>query len=172
MTTHAALAEALAQVLATWSEATAAGLPDELARVLAQNGITTWTTAGDLPSGWLPPGATSADVFLAHAERPGEMRLGCVELAALGVAETGSMVTHGDREQRQLPMLCDVQVILVRAVDMVPDLDTAATRIAAMDPPPPHLSFITGASRTSDIERTLTIGVHGPSRVHVVVVTE
>ena len=35
-----------------------------------------------------------------------------------------------------------------------------------------YIAFITGPSRTADIERVLTIGVHGPERLIVVVVDE
>ena len=35
-----------------------------------------------------------------------------------------------------------------------------------------YISFITGPSRTADIERVLTIGVHGPERLIVVLVDE
>jgi L-lactate dehydrogenase complex protein LldG len=34
-----------------------------------------------------------------------------------------------------------------------------------------HLAFVTGPSRTADIELTLTRGVHGPKSVHIVLVT-
>jgi L-lactate dehydrogenase complex protein LldG len=34
------------------------------------------------------------------------------------------------------------------------------------------VTFITGASRTSDIELTLAIGVHGPGELHVIVMKD
>ena len=33
-----------------------------------------------------------------------------------------------------------------------------------------HVAFVTGPSRTADIEQTLTIGVHGPKEVHILLV--
>jgi L-lactate dehydrogenase complex protein LldG len=34
------------------------------------------------------------------------------------------------------------------------------------------VTFITGASRTSDIELTLAVGVHGPKELHVIVIND
>jgi L-lactate dehydrogenase complex protein LldG len=158
-------------VLATWSEVAESDVATEITSVLAANGASDWTVAGTLPETWLPANASSTERYLALAAAPDQARLGCVEVAALAVAETGSLLTTGTREKRQLPMLSDIQVLLVRAEDILPDLDTAVAGIEAMDPSPPYLSFVTGASRSSDIERTLAIGVHGPSRLHVIVVS-
>ena len=48
-----------------------------------------------------------------------------------------------------------------------------AQRVARMvDEGRPYVTLMTGPSRTADIERTLTIGVHGPRELRVVVVAD
>jgi L-lactate dehydrogenase complex protein LldG len=97
-----------------------------------------------------------------------------VSLAAFGIAETGSVaLAAGDRGERLVGMLPAVHVVLLREADLVADLDAAGARLRALttaDPPLPYVSFVTGPSRTADIERVLTIGVQGPRALHVVVV--
>jgi L-lactate dehydrogenase complex protein LldG len=166
----ARLESRLESVSATCSTISKGTVAAEIAATLASTGVTAWVACPDVPASWLPAGAIREDEYLDVARDATAGRLGCVELAALAVAETGSLVTHGSRETRRLAMLSDVQVLLVRAADVVADLDRAAAAISGMRPPPPYVSFVTGASRTSDIERTLTIGVHGPSRLCVMVV--
>jgi L-lactate dehydrogenase complex protein LldG len=166
------LGSRLESVSATCSTTSAEKVAAEVAATLARAGVTAWVAVPGMPESWLPDGAIPETAYLDLARDVTAGRLGCVELAALAVAETGSLMTHGSREIRQLAMLSDVQLLLVRAADVVADLDQAAAAISAMQPPPPHFSFVTGASRTSDIERTLAIGVHGPSQLYVMVVDQ
>ena len=97
-----------------------------------------------------------------------------VSLAAFGIAETGSAVlAAGDRGERLVGMLPAVHVVLLREADLLADLDAAGARLRALttaDPPLPYVSFVTGPSRTADIERVLTIGVQGPRALHVLVI--
>mgnify|MGYP003622952760 CR=1 FL=1 len=164
------LGSRLNAVLATCITAPEHEVAATVATILGREEVGAWVAAPGVPASWLPAGAVAEIAYLDLARDAATARLGCVEMAALAVAETGSLVTHGPRETRRLAMLSDVQVLLVRGADVVADLDQAAAAIAALQPPPPYLSFVTGSSRTSDIERTLTIGVHGPSQLHVIVV--
>jgi L-lactate dehydrogenase complex protein LldG len=92
---------------------------------------------------------------------------------ALAVAETGSVIT-ADRElgQRAPSMLSTVNVVLVPADRLVPSLVHAAIWLGENVRTSPYVSFITGPSRSADIERTLTIGVQGPRSLIVVFLEE
>lgn len=95
--------------------------------------------------------------------------------AFAGIAETGSlMVASGPATPYTLNFLPDVHIAVLDAARIVgayedawalmrPNGETAAAL-------PRTVTLITGPSRSSDIERTVTIGVHGPRRLHIVLV--
>lgn len=91
-----------------------------------------------------------------------------VTAADWGLAETGSLVLlSGPAQERLLSLLPPVHVAVLGEDRILTDLDALFDRL---DDVPAALTFITGPSRTADIEQTLTPGVHGPGVVHVVVV--
>jgi L-lactate dehydrogenase complex protein LldG len=91
--------------------------------------------------------------------------------AQWAIAETGTLVLEGAVERHRLVSLVPpVHVCLLHAssirqsmAEILELLDTAAN---------PAITFITGASRTSDIELTLAIGVHGPRELFVIVIKD
>lgn len=88
-----------------------------------------------------------------------------------GVANTGSLAQAADRvEPRLVSMLPPVHVALVRADRIVPDLSALFERLGPDRTR--YLALVTGPSRTADIERVLTIGVHGPEKLVIVVVDD
>lgn len=88
--------------------------------------------------------------------------------AALGLAATGTVaVPCGVGSPRSTSLVPPAHVCLVREADLVEDLAAALGRLATM---PSSLAWISGPSRSADIEMTLTLGVHGPGRVDVIVV--
>lgn len=102
-----------------------------------------------------------------HAEDAG-LGLSEVELA---VAETGTLVQDGtDPQQRLVSMLPPVHVALVPTGGLVEQLGEAIALLNQRKVLPGYISFISGPSRTADIERVLTIGVHGPEQLHVIFV--
>jgi L-lactate dehydrogenase complex protein LldG len=85
-----------------------------------------------------------------------------------GVAETGSVLQDAySIESRLVSTLPPVHVVFLNSTNIVPGIEDALGIVSkAFDRG--YLSFITGPSRTADIERFLTIGVHGPSRFIVI----
>lgn len=94
--------------------------------------------------------------------------------AALGVAETGSVLIHLDEvDERLLSMLPEIHVVLLHQDALVDSLEEGLlyTRYLILTSQtrgfPSYLSWVTGPSRTADIERVLTIGVHGPKELYI-----
>ncbi|MHB8919025.1 MAG: LutC/YkgG family protein [Desulfocucumaceae bacterium] len=105
-----------------------------------------------------------------HAEDAG---MGISQMS-MCVAETGSIA--GDCtsiESRLVSTLPPVHVALVPGSGIVASPAEAIEKFYSGEGEPPgYLSFISGPSRTADIERVLTIGVHGPEKLYVVLVDE
>ena len=94
-----------------------------------------------------------------------------VAAAEFAIAETGSVAVAEEARDRAACFLADNLWIIVRADQVVATLENALDRSRAMIQASNHyLTFMSGPSRTSDIERTLTIGVHGPRALTIVVV--
>lgn len=90
--------------------------------------------------------------------------------AALGIAATGSLVQasapSGGRVASLLPR---AHLCVVRERQLVPNTRDALVRIGA-DHASSNVVFITGPSRSADIEQLLVTGVHGPTAVDIVLV--
>ncbi|MEG6616064.1 lactate utilization protein [Peptococcaceae bacterium 1198_IL3148] len=103
-----------------------------------------------------------------HAE---EAHMGLSEVD-MAVADIGSLQQDcTDLNKRLVSMLPNVHVALIRSDAIVPTLKDAFNKLDAAKPNVPgYMAFITGPSRTSDIERVLTIGVHGPAELKIIFV--
>lgn len=90
---------------------------------------------------------------------------GCAAL----VAQTGSvLVTSATSGGRVLSVLPPHHVVVARREQLVPDLAAAFALLTQNGAGyPAFLSFITGPSRTGDIERILVLGAHGPKRLTI-----
>ena len=91
--------------------------------------------------------------------------------ADFAVAASGTCaVPSTDEEVRLATMICESSVLLLRKSTIKPDLTSIAPQLREMQntDKPEYTTFITGPSRTADIERVLTIGVHGPLELHVI----
>ncbi len=99
---------------------------------------------------------------------PGGIDMGFTLMDA-GIAETGTLVLNSDSEETRLcTMLCEIHGAAVFESDIRPTaLSMAGDLTARVTPAHSYTAFITGASRTADIERVLAIGVHGPLELFV-----
>ncbi len=89
------------------------------------------------------------------------------------VAQTGSvLVTSATSGGRALSVLPPHHIVIARRQQMLPDLQAAFAQIETKfgKNPPSMLSFITGPSRTGDIERILVLGAHGPKELTIFLV--
>lgn len=110
----------------------------------------------------------SVEEISEHAE---SADLGVSEIE-FGIAESGSVCMDGYAfENRLVSMLPPTHVVFMRSKDVVLGV-TEAFDIISKVYTRGYISFITGPSRTADIERVLTIGVHGPSRFIIVAIDE
>lgn len=86
------------------------------------------------------------------------------------LAETGSLVMlSGPGTPRSASLLPPVHLCVVRRADILESMGQWFAEHAAAIASAANCTFITGPSRTADIELTLTLGVHGPGKVIVVV---
>ena len=92
-----------------------------------------------------------------------------VVAADLGIAETATSVVASEKEDLRLAtMICEICVLALPKGKMVRGLYDAENFLnTIMDKGRIYTSFISGASRTADIERVLAIGAHGPLELHV-----
>jgi len=113
--------------------------------------------------------ATTAEVL---ENAPANELFSCdvgITSAQWAIAETGTLVLESEKEFARLTSLVpDVHICLLDASNvrrsMAEILEILKHDLNATT------TFITGPSRTSDIELTLAIGVHGPRELHVIVI--
>jgi L-lactate utilization protein LutC len=91
--------------------------------------------------------------------------------AQWAIAETGTLVLEAESEDHRLISLVPpVHLCLLEASKI---RQTLAEILALTQGNLGHaMTFVTGASRTSDIELTLAIGVHGPGELHIIILAD
>jgi L-lactate dehydrogenase complex protein LldG len=135
-------------------------------------GISVWPPSG---AGGAPVAGDASLRVFAEASFAATVGITGVEFA---LAETGSLVVTSWTEGAQLASLAPpVHVALYRRSQLVASLDEVLKRLPVARAPEQALPgrsvvFITGTSRTADIEQILIRGVHGPGEVHAILVEE
>ncbi len=113
--------------------------------------------------------------FPVVSEQTAPHSLADVEVAllagVLGVAENGAVAVPGpEARPRALPFLCQRLVLVLDAGAIVPDMHAAVARMGPDALAHHHYTWISGPSKTADIEQTVVLGAHGPKALAVVAV--
>ncbi|MCP4936737.1 MAG: lactate utilization protein C [bacterium] len=114
-----------------------------------------------------------SDLVIMSGPATGEDVLSLTHAFA-GVSETGTLfVASGPENPVTLSFLPETNIVLIRVRDIVGSYEDAWLKLpwGTRGPQMPRtVNFISGPSRTADIEQTLITGAHGPCHLHVIVV--
>jgi L-lactate dehydrogenase complex protein LldG len=90
--------------------------------------------------------------------------------AFCAIAETGTLMTMSGRDTPStVSLLPETHIAVVRKSRIMRGMEEAWQLMREeVGRPPRAVNFISGPSRTADIEQTVTLGAHGPYRVHVI----
>ncbi|HCP00139.1 MAG TPA: lactate utilization protein [Rhodospirillaceae bacterium] len=113
---------------------------------------------------------------------PGEPDQVSITSAPHAVAETGTLAMFsGPHHPSTLNFVPETHVVVLPASRIVKSYEDVwdSVREQADDPgsgrdglPPRTVNFVTGPSRSGDIEQTLLLGAHGPRRLHIVIIED
>jgi len=139
-------------------------------QAIRQSGLREWLTnrGVEVLSTLSEDGSTKQD----YVRKLLETGIGITQ-ADYAIADTGTLVlVSGAEQHRLLSLVPPVHVCLLDPRRIVPTLGALLPRLLqrfASGDTPQAVTMITGPSRTADIEHTLTMGVHGPIAVHVLI---
>ena len=148
-----------------------AEVPMAIARYLQSQGVS--ATGCIWPSLFSQPDLDWATTGMALEPRAAkdEDRIG-ISGAFAAIAETGTlMVLSGPGTPSSVSLLPETHIAVLSAKRIVSHMEAAWDLLRAeCGHPPRAVNFISGPSRTGDIEQTIVIGAHGPYQVHIVIV--
>jgi L-lactate dehydrogenase complex protein LldG len=152
--------------------ASAADVPAEIARFLRENNLPATLRHGDdarLVA--MPWAATTLEISRGPSEGDD---VNAVSAAFAAVAETGTLaLLSGPDNPATLTFLPENHFVVVFAADVVGDPESVVAKLRKVygaGAMPRTVNFVTGPSRSADIEQTLLLGAHGPRRLHIVIV--
>lgn len=151
---------------------TSAGIGPAIGAFLRAHNLPAQVRIGEDPR-WQNAGLDALPLDIRHGATAGDDVV-CASFAMAGIAETGTLaLLSGSCNPTTLNFLPENHVIALTAADIVACYEDAFDKITAQQQNgilPRTINFITGPSRSADIEQTLLLGAHGPLRVHIVLV--
>ncbi len=161
-----------AESLASTVEAVAmrAAAPAAVVRYLAANGLgrAAVSTSDVVGLDWAGHGLQIAARAAVDADQVGISGCFC------GIAETGTLLLlSGPESPATVSLLPETHIALVDVSRIVATMEDAFDLLRAEHGCLPRaVNFISGPSRTGDIEQTIVLGAHGPCRVHLILIGE
>ena len=150
-----------------WADA-----PAEIARFLRESNCPATLRMGDDPRlTGMPWSETALEILRGPSDGHD---LNAVSAAFAGIAETGTLaLVSGPDNPTTLNFLPDNHIVVLPREAIEADYESVFAKVRGVygkGDAPRTLNFITGPSRSADIEQTLLLGAHGPRRLHIVVV--
>jgi L-lactate dehydrogenase complex protein LldG len=148
------------------------GAPAEIARYLRESNCPATLRMGDDPRLAAAPWRETSLEILHGPSDGGD--LNAVSAAFAGIAETGTLaLVSGPDNPTTLNFLADNHIVVLPREAVEADYEGVFAKLRATygkGAAPRTLNFITGPSRSADIEQTLLLGAHGPRRLHILIV--
>ncbi|HZZ91627.1 MAG TPA: lactate utilization protein C [Usitatibacter sp.] len=143
-------------------------VPAEVRRFLDANALepraVLWHELAGL--GWNDAGVAIDDRPAAGSDRTSITTCFCA------IAETGTLLLlSSPATPKATALLPETHICIASKSRLLPNMEAAFALLRAERGELPRSTwFVSGASRTADIEQTLVVGAHGPYRVHVILV--
>jgi len=152
--------------------ASAEDVPGAVADYLARENLPATLRAAPSPVIESLPWDTRPALTVSYGRSFGKDEVG-ITPAFAAVAETGTlMLRSGPDHPTTLNFLPDTHIVVLRASQMVGPYEDAWAKLRAAGPMPRTVNFVSGPSRTADIEQTIQLGAHGPRRLHIVLIDD
>jgi len=165
-----AMAEAVSASVARLAAMNAA--PEAIAGWLAENNLPAEAAIAPDPMLESLPWDRAPMLALRPGPARGSDAVG-ITGAFAGIAETGTlMLLSGPDHPSTLNFLPDTHIVVLAAARIVGTYEDGFARMRARGAMPRTVNFVTGPSRTADIEQTIQLGAHGPRRLHILVVDD
>lgn len=116
------------------------------------------------------------DLGRENIEKANEANIG-ITISEITLAESGTVVVFSGKDKgRTVNFLPEYSIILIPKSSIVPRMTQAAKilreKVQNGEVLPSCINYITGPSKSSDIEMKLVVGVHGPVKVNFIVVED
>ncbi|MGE0846100.1 MAG: lactate utilization protein C [Flavobacteriaceae bacterium] len=155
--------------------ADAAGVPEAVAGYLRERNLPASLVHGADPLIAGLPWETQKHIEHKTQKPDGSEAVG-LSRASAGVAETGTLALFsGPDNPSTVNFLPEHHIVMIDAADIVAGYEGVWEKLRAVygkGKMPRTMNFVTGPSRSADIEQTLLLGAHGPRALHVIIVGE